>query len=130
MNKKQIIRLRESDLHRIIKESVKRLLKESNLYENDYTLPNGGFDNYAYKYDSALRDAESIDDWDKKMKDREEYAKTACDNAQYRHPQRFDKYGSVGSSIYVNPKLYNVDDPLKKLADDAEWGIKQKGFPT
>ncbi len=40
MNKKQVIRLTESDLHRIVKESVKKILKESigvfEVYTNDY----------------------------------------------------------------------------------------------
>lgn len=125
MNKKQVIRLRESDLHRIIKESVKRLLKES----NDYTLPNGGFDDYAYSYDSALRDAKSIDDWDERMKEREEIAKMGSNNAQNRHPQRSYRNGSVGANIYVNPKVYGVDDPLKSLAHNAEFGMGRSGFP-
>ena len=34
MNKKQIVRLTESDLHRIVKESVNRILKET--YETEW----------------------------------------------------------------------------------------------
>ena len=40
---KQRIRLTESDLHRIVKESVKRVLKESGEYlEKEMDLPKGG----------------------------------------------------------------------------------------
>lgn len=42
--KKQVIRLTESDLHRIIKESVKRIIRESE-YEN----PRLGYDEYIMK---------------------------------------------------------------------------------
>lgn len=41
---KQTIRLTESDLHRIVRESVKRILKESNnefTYSDSYDLGNG-----------------------------------------------------------------------------------------
>ena len=42
MNKKQVIRLTESDLHRIVKESVNRILKEDVLgndwYEKDLKM--------------------------------------------------------------------------------------------
>ena len=38
MNKKQVIRLRESDLHRIIKESVNRILMESQLKKEVFTI--------------------------------------------------------------------------------------------
>ena len=40
---KKIIRLTESDLHRIIKESVKKIIKEanwSNAYDDDFMGPN------------------------------------------------------------------------------------------
>jgi hypothetical protein len=35
MAKKQVIRLTEDDLHRIIKESVNRILKEGNFVDNE-----------------------------------------------------------------------------------------------
>ena len=37
MAKKQIVKLTEGDLHRIIKESVNNVLKESNYTDNDIT---------------------------------------------------------------------------------------------
>ena len=87
---KKIVRLTENDLHRIIKESVKRVLRESNVSSHEYnTLPleDGGWDSYAFDYDSALDHAKSIEDWDDMMRHRDEIAKISAENAQDFHPQ-------------------------------------------
>ena len=76
---KQRIRLTESDLHRIVKESVKRVLKEDEWQEPDYSA-NGKwyvaadckskyFDDYDEAYNYALKMAEEErkrfpDDWE------------------------------------------------------------------
>ena len=41
MAKKQVIRVTESDLHRIIKESVNKILTESNEIKHRYWIDNG-----------------------------------------------------------------------------------------
>jgi hypothetical protein len=41
MNKKNTIRLTESDLKRVISESVKRVLKEEGFYDLDCTIKDG-----------------------------------------------------------------------------------------
>lgn len=48
MAKKQLIRLTESDLHKIIKESVKKVLKETSLYYDE--------DNFSGKYSNHNND--------------------------------------------------------------------------
>ena len=123
---KKIIKLTESDLHRIVKEAVKRILKEE-----DYRTPTGGFDVYAYKYDKALKDANSLEDWDKMMADRKELSDITANNVLNYHPERSYKYGGLGASKYVNPELYvkNHDNILDSLEADAEYGKKQYGFP-
>jgi hypothetical protein len=46
---KKIIRLTEGDLHRIVKKSVNRILKESNYFEND-VVPAGKAEQLGYEY--------------------------------------------------------------------------------
>jgi len=136
---KNIIRLTESDLHRIVKESVQKILKESGYSNTDgksYIGPRGDFDSAAYAYDSALDDAESIEDWDRMMKNRKDKIDTAAGNALNLHPGVERKgyggkpRGSLGASKYVSPETFMVDDPLKDLEDSAEYGRKRYGFPV
>ena len=62
MNKK-LIRLTESDIHRIVKESVKRVLKEDN--SGSYTIPqhefNGSLKNLTYSRKMAKQAYEAIE---------------------------------------------------------------------
>ena len=136
---KKLIRLTESDLHRIVKESVQKILKESGYSNTDgksYIGPRGEFNSAAYSYDTALDDAESIEDWDRMMKDRKDEIDTAADNALDLHPgvekRGYDgkPRGGLGASKYVNPETYMVDDPLKDLEDSAEFGRRRYGFPV
>ena len=83
---KKLIRLTESDLHRMVKEAVERILKEGEDFP-DYTLPNGGFDSTAYDYDQALEYAKTPEEFDMMMKKREERSKTGGHHAQHWHPQ-------------------------------------------
>ncbi len=50
---KKIVRLTESDLHRIVKESVKRVLREDNIngYEDGGELFNTAWDNFWSQFD-------------------------------------------------------------------------------
>jgi len=50
MNKKQIVRLTESDLHRIVKESVNKVLKEGIDDEKESHSKMWGLMNDAYNY--------------------------------------------------------------------------------
>ena len=124
---KKIVRLTESDLHKIIKESVKRILREGK-----YDTPNGGIDSYAFDYDDAIENAESLDDWDKRMALRSGYMDARGYAAQQHHPQR-DNYtpGSTGAHMYANPSMYNIndDDVLNNLERTADFGRKESGFP-
>ena len=126
---KKIVRLTESDLHRIVKESVRRILRE-----DDYRLPTGGMDVLAYDYDQALENAESLEDWDRMMAGREKHSNNAANVALGYHPQYVNKWGpgSVGASKYVNPRRFSLNND--KVLDDLEYnansGIEQHGFPT
>jgi hypothetical protein len=54
MNKK-LIRLTESDLHRIIKETVKRVINETNNDVNTYVISNGyGSGKFTGTYEEAI----------------------------------------------------------------------------
>jgi len=138
---KQIIKITEEDLHKIVKESVKRIIEGVNTRSHEYdTFPNGGWDSYAYEYDYALDNANSIDDWDKMMKKREEMSKLRGSNAQNYHPARVDSfieklagrpYGGVGSRVYTHPKEYHVEeDPLERLEKQTDHWIKNYGYPA
>jgi hypothetical protein len=94
---KKIIRLTESDLHRIIKNSVKRILREgvgdnvdnydiNHIKHGYHRLPDGGFDNTAYDYDEAL-DANTPEEFDRIMKDRQRHIDTAGHVGMFNHPQ-------------------------------------------
>lgn len=132
---KTLIRLTESDLHKIIKESVKRILTERNIknYE-DYTnlpLKDGGWDSYAYNYDKALDDAESIEDWDERMREREANSKRTAYNASNRHPSSTKWNSSIGASKYTHPETYAIKgDPEEELRNDVELGRATYGFPV
>ena len=54
---KQVIRLTESDLHRIVKESVRRIL-------NEYGEGEGGQENLGTAYMMAMNKVRSMDDED------------------------------------------------------------------
>ena len=125
---KRKIRLTESELHRIIKESVKRIIKEN----ENYLFPNGSFDSFAYDYDKALETANSEEEWDEMMRRRKEYNDLIGRTSQDLHPQvKHRTYGSLGSSQYVNPQKFgiNPDD----IDDELEKGVKRgkyiQGFP-
>ena len=125
---KRKIRLTESELHRIIKESVKRIIKES----EDYLLPNGNFDSYAYDYDKALETANSEEEWDEMMRKRKEYNDMIAHTSQDLHPQvKHRTYGSLGSSQYVNPQKFGINPD--NIDDELEKGVKRgkyiQGFP-
>jgi hypothetical protein len=125
---KKVIRLTESDLSRIVKESVKRILREGK-----YDLPTGGFNSSAYSYDQALETASSLEDWDNMMAVRKKFNDVSADNAQYYHPQRDCKWnpGGVGGHKYVRPDDYGKenDNILHDIEDTADFARKKHGFP-
>ena len=60
MAKKQVIRLTEGDLHKIIKESVNKILLERNASEKHMTddeVINRRLDNFIYDYDDEYGDS-------------------------------------------------------------------------
>lgn len=82
MNKK-IVRLTESDIHRIVKESVNRILKEaySDIYGDGLGI------NYSERmYDDAYS-SNTPEEFDKRMKKRQAYLNNKKDLALDNHPQ-------------------------------------------
>ena len=125
---KKLIRLTESDLRKIIKESVNRILKEG-----EYSMPNSVFDKYAYDYDNALANANSLEDWDKMMADRENDSKLVGDLALNLHPARDRGYRL---NMYTPPEWYKpwYEKSDEETLADIEDGVKASkelyGFPT
>ena len=131
---KKIVRLTESDLHNIIKESVKRILREEYHTYDDYVMPNGGWDSHAYRYDDALDNAESLEDWDERMRRRKDIVDTSAGSSQTNHPQYNEKpFGgkSIGASIYVTPEVFGLkkDEVEDELTHRADVGKRNYGFP-
>ena len=126
---KKVIRLTEGDLHRIIKESVKRILRE-----DAYDMPGGTWDGRAYRYDQALKNAESIEDWDRMMAERDKAAEESGEVALNYHPQRVRKSGgnSIGSTEYVHPERYGrtKDNVLDGFERDVKSEKMYRGFPS
>ena len=83
MNKK-LIRLTESDIHRIVKESVNRILKEaySDIYGDGFGI------NYPKNmYDNAYSFSDTPEEFDKRMKERQKYLNDKNHLALNNHPQ-------------------------------------------
>ena len=124
-NMKKIVRLTEGDLHKIIKESVKRVLREEG-----YFTPSGGWDSYAYDYDNALEKAESLEDWDEKMRARMDSANKKANYAQKHHPEG---KSTLGVSDYIHPNWFgngDLDDEalLKHIDDEVNMSRRLYGF--
>lgn len=112
---KRIIRLTESDIHRIVKESVNRILNEEN-----YFTPNGSFNSAAYMYDEMMRNAKTLEEYEQLKRERDEYLKTAFNNGIGYHPQTSRK--TVASTKYAHPGYFgiNSDDVLNDFQKSVE----------
>ena len=129
---KKLIRLTESDLHRIVKESVKRVLRESDFLNNKIPLTD---DNYMFLKDAELIANEWFNEWKSSKRSTlhsiryadsyinifesdDEYAekigdiilKTRYDKEFYQEMQPYAKY--IGYYIYHLMKRYR--DKTKK----------------
>lgn len=83
MNKK-LIRLTESDIHRIVKESINRILKEaySDIYGDGLGV------NYPESmYNNAYILSNTPEEFDERMKEREKYLNREAEIALRNHPQ-------------------------------------------
>ena len=117
---KKIVRLTENDLHRIIRESVKRVLRET-----DYnTLPNGGFDSGAFNYDQALKDAQSEEEWDKMMRSRHNDLDVGADIGTKLHPQ-VDSRTNAFTYTHGDDTEDKILDNFKK---SVEYHKREDGF--
>ena len=83
MNKK-LIRLTESDIHRIVKESVNRILKEA--YSDIYG-DGTGIDYPKSMYDNAYLFSNTPEEFDERMKERQIYLNRKNHLALNNHPQ-------------------------------------------
>ena len=102
---KRIIRLTESDLHNIVKESVKRLVKEGI---------------YGDKVRRAFRDAKDLKDFDHMRQDAEIEGEDLGELGQIEHPQSNSNFYS---HEYANGNL-DLDD----LEGDVRWH-KEELYP-
>ena len=97
---KKLIRLTESDLHRIIKESVKKVIKESN--ETEF-----------YRKEIASIDPDTENGWGPDFESYPELRNTTAYKKAYRYADEMD--------WYVNDDNINVDyNDIENLAFDAE----------
>ena len=115
---KKIIRLTENDLHRIVKESVKRILREGK-----YDLPGGDFDSFQYATDMADAEAQTPEEYDEKLKSRDRYARMGGENYWSNHPA--NPNNSTGRDMYVHPEAFGhtPESVLDRLEDRVEYGI-------
>ena len=116
---KKLIRLTESDLHNIIKESVRKILSETK-----YKTPKGGFDVAAYLYDDALENSDSLEDYDNKMRDRQGYLDDSARNGLAYHPQSTSRYDKLGGSV---PSFMYANYPSYDAEGRAKWRKQQLG---
>ena len=107
MNKK-LIRLTESDIHRIVKESVNRILKEaySDIYGDGFGI------NYPKNmYDNAYFFSNTPEEFDERMKERQEYLNGKNRLALNNHPQatpfrRLGKKNDLSRGKSMDAALY------------------------
>ncbi|MBO6181797.1 hypothetical protein J6O86_08950 [bacterium] len=107
MNRKQVVRLTESDLHRIVKESVKKVLREV----RDNTISDEEWDdiNNAYNDSGLWRDSPSLDkkdDMDKMFSDVED-AYDADDKEWDEFMAYHPEQGISNPNIRDNSKRYH-----------------------
>ncbi|MBO7419255.1 MAG: hypothetical protein J6U14_10040 [Bacteroidaceae bacterium] len=127
---KQRIRLTESDLHRIVKESVNRILTE---------LDWKTYQNAARKSDARAWD--NYDDenaFDYNMNRRGKFAKAAEDAFNRQYPRQKgrlshepDAMGYEGNTAYYKGPFYDYD--FTGLGDGLDFTIKKKfhgGIPS
>ena len=94
-------KLHEGDLHRIIKESVNKVIKESNEIE-------------FYRKEIASIDPDTANGWDPDFEEHPELRKTTAYKKAYRYADEMDWYVN-GDDINVD--YYDIQD----LASDAEY---------
>ena len=100
---KRTIKLTESDLHRIIKESVKRVLSESETGIDWRTLQNAAFKSYNRGYDEHFDDKEQFE---KDMERTGRFAQAARDAFKQQHPT------SRGRLVHGNGKRSGHTDAM------------------
>lgn len=109
---KRKIRLTESYLHKIVKETVKRILKE------DF------YDLHKDLMDNAFKNSKDVNDFNKNLESVKFYDKLRGKHALELHPQTTPKDINNDSYIYLHPDLYGLDsDDLvdKKLSSSANY---------
>ena len=121
--KQRPVRISESDLRSIVRESIVRMLREGK-----YDTELGGFNNTAWMYDDAIDSASDEDEFDKMMDRRKAYIDVAAKNAMDYHPQNSVK--SVASAKYAHPEWYGMEDDevLNDFENGVEYRKKQNGF--
>ncbi len=114
---KKIIRLTESDLHRIIKESTKKVIKEF-FFSNDGTRMSD---------EDWLNDADDEDDYNNResaLMDRQYYS---GENAMDYHPQRTRSslFGDDFASSYAKDPMFNDHNKIDRVTNNTK---KMIGF--
>ena len=93
---KQRIRLTESDLHRIVKESVKRILREDEWQEPDYSA-------YGKWYVAADRESDYFDDYDEAYK----YALEIAEEERKRFPDYWEEVHLLDNEKWEPVVIFN-----------------------
>lgn len=115
---KKIIRLTENDLHRIVKESVKRILREGK-----YDLPGGEFDSFQCATDMADDEAQTPEEYYEKLKTRDKYARIGGENHWSNDPANPNNH--TGRNMYVHPEAFEhtPESVLGRLKDRVKYGM-------
>ena len=89
MAKKQLIRLTESDLHKIVKESVKRTLKESSYIGDEY-----------YQYEEIMeRLNSSYDEYETAISELQQWYLTNVEKGSNMYNSYAGKYGDEAKHL-------------------------------
>jgi hypothetical protein len=101
-----VIRMTGNELHSLVKESVKKIIKEGGLY--------GSYKDFAFK------NAKDLEDFDRLKQSAEIEGEEEAELAQDNHPQTNNRFYS---HEYANGNL-DLDD----LENDAKWSKELYGL--
>ena len=109
MKKKQVIRLNESQLRRIVKESVKRLLNETN---NGYVVPHTWYGNYSI--------IENIADEARKL----------IKNLEHNYWEEFDKPDEYPTVVEIHKWAYKILEDCERFRNQNVQYMRPILAPT
>ena len=114
--KKEIIRLTEADLHKMIMESAKRVLKEMGRFDSDLDADEIYGDRAEREYRQSVRDRMFQDDWE--MRNR---------RLRQKYPSKSEEWYEAMIDIFESKNSKKKELNEWNGSDELEWEEKMAG---